>query len=89
MLLHFRQIQAEAPQHLTMVLSYLRENDASIMKTPYDLGKFEDWQLKKINRCRIYLQAITISDISTACGTTINQTRISRLPTRVEFLGYN
>jgi len=42
MLLHFRQIQAEAPQHLTMVLSYLRENDASIMKTPYDLGKFED-----------------------------------------------
>ena len=71
------------------VPSYLRENDASIMKTLYDLGKFEDWQLKQINRCRMNLQASTISDISTACGTTINQARISRLPTRLEFSGYN
>jgi len=59
------------------------------MKDLYDLDKFEAWQLKQINRSRMYLQAITISDISTACSTTTNQARISRLPTRVEFSGYN
>jgi hypothetical protein len=45
------------------------------METFAASNQFKPWQLRKINRCRIYLRAITISDIATACGTTINPTR--------------
>jgi hypothetical protein len=38
-------------------------------------NKFKPWQIQILNRCRIYLKVITISDIATACGTTINWIR--------------
>jgi len=53
------------------------------MKTLYDLNKFEDWQFRQINRCRMYLQVITVRDLAPVSGTTINQSCMSRLPTKV------
>jgi len=63
----------------------LHANDKSFMQTIAETNKFENWQLCQINRCRIYLKVITISDLSTACGKQIIQRRISMTPTPVEF----
>jgi hypothetical protein len=51
----------------------LRVGYTSLMETFANSTKFK--QLRKINRCRIYLKAITVSDIATTCGTKINTTR--------------
>jgi hypothetical protein len=40
--------------------------------------QFKPWQLRKINRYRIYLRAITTSNITTTCGTTINPIQWSK-----------
>jgi hypothetical protein len=53
----------------------LRGHDTSIMKTLMDSGKFERWQMRDINRCRLYLKAITVSDIASACGGKMNPCR--------------
>ena len=63
----------------------LRANDKSFMQTIAETNKFENWQLFQINRCRMYLKVITLSDISTACGKQINQSRISMTLAPVEF----
>jgi hypothetical protein len=55
--------------------SLLRVRDKSIMKTLMDSGKFERWQMRDINRCRLYLKAVTISDIASACGKKMNSCR--------------
>ena len=64
----------------------LRANDKSFMQTIAEANKFENWQLYQINRCRIYLKVITLSDLSAACGMQIDQRRISMTPTPVEFM---
>jgi len=66
----------------------LRANDKSFMQTVAETNKFENWQLCQINRCRMYLKVITLSDIATACGSHINQHRISMSPSPVEFSPY-
>jgi len=47
-------------------------NDKSFMQAIAEINKFENWQLCQINRCRMYLQIITISDLSTTWGTIVN-----------------
>jgi hypothetical protein len=60
------------------------------METFTTTMKFKPWQLRKINRCRIYLRAVTISDIATACGTIMNPKRWSKTNrTPVEASPYN
>jgi hypothetical protein len=39
------------------------------------LNKFQNWQLREINRVRIYLKATTISDVTSICGLRINPDR--------------
>ena len=63
-------------------------NDKSFMQTIAETNKFENWQLCQINRCRMYLKVITLSDISMACGKQINQSRFSMIPAPVEFFPY-
>jgi hypothetical protein len=53
----------------------LRIRDASVMEVFVKSNKFKPWQMQILNRCRIYLRVITISDIATACGTKINWIR--------------
>jgi len=43
-------------------------NDAYIMDMVLASGKFKPAQIRQINYCRMYLQAVTISDISRANG---------------------
>jgi hypothetical protein len=57
---------------------HTRINDASLMETFAESKLFKPWQLRKINWCRIYLRAVTISDIATASGTSINPYRWNR-----------
>ena len=45
-----------------------RVNDAYIMDMVLVIGKFKPAQIFQINYCRMYLQAVTISDISRANG---------------------
>jgi hypothetical protein len=53
----------------------LRENDQGLMQLLSDLGQYDNWKLREINRVRIYLHVTTTSDIATACGTRLNQDR--------------
>ena len=45
-----------------------RYNDSHIMDHVLASGQFTDAAIKQVNYCRLYLQAITISDISAASG---------------------
>ena len=49
-----------------------RENDTYLMDAVLDSGKFKDAQITAINYCRLYLQVVTLSDISTADGTSLD-----------------
>jgi hypothetical protein len=53
----------------------LRDNDTGLMQLLSDTNKYDNWQLREINRVRIYLRVTTISDVATACGTRINRDR--------------
>jgi hypothetical protein len=52
----------------------LRERDQGLMQFLADAG-VPAWKLRKINRVRIYLKVLTISDIATPCGTRLNRDR--------------
>jgi len=67
----------------------LREHDQGFMKTIADRGKFEAWQLRQINRCRMYLKITTISDIASPCGTKLHNLRVNQSPTPVEDSKFN
>ena len=45
-----------------------RSHDSFIMSKIVDLSCYSRAELEHINRCRIYLQVTTLSDITTACG---------------------
>ena len=53
---------------VTFVPEIQRVNDSYIMDHVLERGSFTKKQIKKINYCRLYLQATTVSDISTASG---------------------
>ncbi len=54
------------------VLPPQREHDFHLMDAIIESRQFKDDELRKINYCRLYLQAITISDISLAGGTRLD-----------------
>ena len=45
-----------------------RQNDAYIMEAITNLQRYSKAELNHINRCCLYLQVTTLSDITTACG---------------------
>ena len=51
----------------------LRENDSSIMDTIIKKTSFEPEVLKEINRCRMYINAITIADLTEGNGNQVTQ----------------
>jgi len=50
-----------------------RENDVYLMEIFQEEG-YSSTQLKKLNRCRMYTQTITLSDVMTGYGNTFNNT---------------
>jgi len=61
--------------------STLREKDQGLVKAIAAIGKFEAWQLRQINRCRMYLKISTISDIASPCGIKLYDPRVNQSPT--------
>jgi len=49
------------------------------MKAISESGKFENRQLRQINRCQIYFKATTISDISLYCGMALDPIRTEQI----------
>ena len=52
--------------------SLQRDNDRYIMTDIIQSGKFSPDEIRRINYCRLFLQAYTLSDITTAQGTRID-----------------
>ena len=61
-------IKARLLLHISGVPTIQRQGDSFIMDHVLESHKFSAAEIRKINYCRLYLQAITISDISTATG---------------------
>ena len=57
-----------------------RVNDAYIMDMVLASGKFKPAQIRQTNYCRMYLQAVTISDISRANGKEVNMLMCQEQP---------
>jgi hypothetical protein len=55
----------------TFIPEIQRVNDSFIMDRVLERGDFTRKEIRKINYCRLYLQAITVSDISNATGMTL------------------
>ena len=70
---HFRELLSELNASLRVadvrIAPMQRENDEYIMDRVLSSSSFSDRETRLINYCRLYLQCICISDISTACGT--------------------
>ena len=58
------------------VLPLQRENDFYLMDRIITEGTFTDSQLTLINYCRLYLQAITLSDITTLNGSRLDKHKL-------------
>ena len=57
-----------------------REYDASIMDIVLQNGKFTDDEIKRLNYCRLYLQAHTLSDLTNINGYTLDETKLEGAP---------
>jgi exonuclease III len=53
----------------SFLVPHAREGDTHIMDAICDCQRFTATQVKQINACRIYLQVLLLSDITTPCGT--------------------
>jgi hypothetical protein len=51
-----------------------RVNDSFIMDHVLECGNFNPKEIQRINYCRLYYQAVTVSDISNASGTSLCHT---------------
>ena len=66
---HFlRLIDGKLRLDTAFVPEIQRVNDSYIMDHILERGSFTKRQIKRINYCRLYLQAVTVSDIATATG---------------------
>ena len=57
----------------TATVGLLRNNDITLMEAFRQHPKIPQSNLKQLNRCRIYIHAFTLSDITTSCGKYIRQ----------------
>jgi hypothetical protein len=64
-----RLLQGQLRLDITFVPEIQRVNDSHIMDHVLERGSFSRADICRINYCRLYLQAVTVSDISTASGT--------------------
>jgi hypothetical protein len=69
---HFLQmIQGTLRLDTTFVPEIQRVNDTHIMDHVLEQGLFSKREISRINYCRLYLQAVTVRDISLASGTSL------------------
>jgi hypothetical protein len=59
-----------------------RVHDYFIMEAILHSGKFKDKEIRWINYCRLYLQAVTISDLTLANGDYLDEALLAGNPTR-------
>jgi hypothetical protein len=52
-----------------------RHGDEYIMDMILDSGQFTKAQIRRLNYCRLYLQAVTVSDITDANGIALDQSK--------------
>ena len=57
-----------------------REHDAHIMDLVLRSEKFKPHEVRKINYCRLFLQAVTISDITTTSGNCLDPVKLTGSP---------
>jgi hypothetical protein len=66
-----RIVQGRLRLDVSFVPEIQRVNNSFIMDHVLERGDFTHKEVRKINYCRLYLQAITVSDISNATGNTL------------------
>jgi hypothetical protein len=64
-----KEIDAEIESDHDQVLQIQRQYDEHIMDNVLIENAFTNKEINCINNCRLYLQAVTIADICTVCGT--------------------
>jgi hypothetical protein len=64
-----KEINAEIEIDHDQVPQIQRQYDDHIMDKVLTENAFTSKEINRINNCRLYLQAVTIADICTACGT--------------------
>ena len=74
------QINASMELDTTGVPSLQRQHDAHIMDIILELNQFTNAQVRRLNYCRMYLQAVTISDISDATGQQLDRSNMLGKP---------
>ena len=52
-----------------------REGDEYLMNMILESGQFTNLEIRRLNYCRLYLQAITLSDITDATGTQLDMSK--------------
>ena len=57
-----------------------RQHDAHIMDVILESNQFTSAQVRRLNYCRLYLQAVTISDISDATGQQLDRSKLLGRP---------
>jgi hypothetical protein len=57
-----------------------RQHDAYIMDLILDSDQFTLTKIRRLNYCRLYLQAVTISDLTDATGETLDQMKMRGVP---------
>ena len=73
MMRHFlRMIQGRLRLSETFLPEIQRVNDSFIMDHVLERGTFSPPEIRRINYCRLFLQAITVSDITDATGTNLS-----------------
>ena len=53
-----------------------RDNDSYIMDHILDSHQFKPYEIRKLNYCRLYLRAVTISDLTLASGISLDPTML-------------
>jgi hypothetical protein len=57
-----------------------RQRDVYIMDTVLHAGTFSASEIRQINHCRMHLQAVTLSDLCLADGSSLDQSMLSGVP---------
>ena len=60
------------------------KQDQGFMQLIADSQKFQTWQHRQINRCRMFLRNTTVSDLASPCGTKLHHLRFCQDPIPVE-----
>ena len=73
---YLAQIHANLQLDKTGVAPLERQGDEFIMDRIIASGKFSNAKIKQLNYCRMYLGALTISDLSTATGDYLDNAKL-------------